>query len=265
MNKIEVAILNQNSETPGGIMTFLARLTQHGHNIKSMNNLLELYNDSIANTKTSTISRIAQLPHGTIKRFSPITIAIVGASRRFLLQARTHQVGMDYVSASLQYSTWKSSEQYDPSEDFMVPYEILASHGLKEIYLESCCNDMRLYSRFINEFDCSNDTAGYLMPHALRNVLIIQGNHQSWDYFIRLRSCKRNTDETRYIATLIWEILYNDSMDGHELFGLSGPDCMNGKCREGKMSCGLPFYSNVDVSPSYIISKNWPMLRKENI
>ena len=117
MRNIEVAILNEAHDCPAGMMMFLAKLTQRGHNIHCMDDLMKLYNDSIGHHKTAV--NVANLPHGTIKRFTPITVAIVGASRRFLAQARTHQVGMNYVSASLQYS------DYSGQADFVVPYSIM--------------------------------------------------------------------------------------------------------------------------------------------
>ena len=110
MDKIQVVVLAEGHQSPGGMMMFLARLTQRGHNIKSMDDLLAMYNKAVevepATTNEEAIAKrekllkaVAGLPHGTITRFTPITIAIVGASRRFLAQARTHQVGMTYLSA----------------------------------------------------------------------------------------------------------------------------------------------------------------------
>ena len=112
MNKIEVKVLETHGD-PGQWVTFLARLTQRGHNIKNMADLEALFNQSHT---PGFVEAIAKLPHGTIKRFTPITVAIVGASRRFLAQARTSQVGTNFVSASLQYS------DYSNEADFVVPY-----------------------------------------------------------------------------------------------------------------------------------------------
>ena len=111
-----------------------------------------------------------------------------------------------------------------------------------------------------------NDTAGYAAPQGLRNILIMQGNHQAWDYFIRSRACNRNTNETAYVTMLIWEALLN-TPDGRAMFEMAGPDCMYGACREGKMCCGKPMrhYAqrartmNVTV-PRLIIDEQWPLL-----
>lgn len=262
MNKIEVAVLQESSGSPGGMMVFLARLTQRGHTIKDMGDLTALYNkacdvedsEDAANKRSKLLQRISGLPHGTITRFSPITVAIVGASRRFLAQARTHQVGMTYVSASLQYS------DYSGQADFVVPYELIGPEpGVAEgrrVYLKSCERCMNNYKWLINEIGVSNDTAGYATPQGLRNILIMQGNNESWAHFIRMRSCNRNTVETQYVALRIWEALLATT-DGADLFTHLGPDCVSGSCREGSFSCGAPLGK---VGPTEIIKQKFPLL-----
>ena len=262
MHKIEVAVLDTHNN-PGSMMMFLAKLTQRGHNIHNMQDLLNLYNS--AAPKASTIEAVAALPHGTIKRFCPITIAIVGASRRFLAQARTHQVGFNYVSASLQYS------DYSGKADFVVPYALIkADHDnpefrMTDYYLGSCCDAMDAYRSIA--VDTDNDTAGYVAPQGLRNILIMQANHEAWMNFIRMRSCNRNTNETQYVTLRIWEELLK-TPDGEEMFKYAGPDCMYGACREGKMCCGKPLKKYVRMNyeksiPRRIIDEQWPLLNME--
>jgi len=282
MRNIEVAVLNEAHDCPAGMMMFLAKLTQRGHSIHCMDDLLKLYNESIGHHKTAV--SVANLPHGTIKRFTPITVAIVGASRRFLAQARTHQVGFNYVSASLQYS------DYTGKADYVVPYAIIKAdyEGNRcayefaaesktsvneenldiytKLYLNSCADSMETYRELAEATD--NDTAGYAAPQGLRNILIMQANHEAWMHFIRLRGCNRNTVETQYVTMRIWEELLKTS-DGDEMLHFAGPDCMYGMCREGKMSCGEPLKKYVDkhkatgVSvPRLIIDDRWPLLKE---
>lgn len=271
MDKIQVKVFETHGD-PGQWSTFLARLTQRGHKVKNMDDLEQLFQQSFT---PGFVEAIAKLPHGTIKRFTPITIAIVGASRRFLAQARTSQVGTNFVSASLQYS------DYSGEADFVVPYALMEVDAkdkqehvsrnmpsLSSIYLKSCKESMEIYKAITDETD--NDTAGYAAPQGLRNILIMQGNHQSWDYWIRMRSCNRNTVETQYVTLRIWEELLKTPY-GQEFFGYSGPDCMHGACKEGKMCCGKPmrgFYKNastMDISvPRHIIDTKWPLLNKED-
>lgn len=254
MRNIEVILLNESHTSPAGMMKFLAALTQKGHKIHNAHDLIELYESCIFST--GKVKHIVALPHGSIKRHTPMTVAIVGASRRFLAQARTHSVGIDFVSASLQYSN------YADQSDFYVPYELIQKGAAyEEAYLAKCAEAASMYEYFTKSCGINNDTAGYLMPHGLRNILVATANHEAWSYFIRTRACKRNTDETRYIATCIWELLLEHTNDGEEMFAYTGPDCLYGKCREGKMSCKHPIapveYCNI---ASFIKMQDWPLL-----
>lgn len=265
MNKIEVAILNESHDNPAGMMMFLAKLTQRGHNIHNMDDLKSLYNSCCESTSKAAATRVAALPHGTIKRFTPITVAIVGASRRFLAQARTHQVGINYVSASLQYS------DYTGKADFVVPYAITQydyahpSVQMTQAYLKACNEAMVDYQLIAAATD--NDTAGYVAPQGLRNILIIQANHEAWMHFIRTRGCNRNTVETQYVTLRIWEELLK-TQDGPEMFHWAGPDCMYGQCREGKMCCKEPLtaltrqFDGEPTIPRKIIDYKWPLLKE---
>ena len=99
MDHIETAILNcYGIREAEQNMVFAARLTQHGHTIRNMEDLMTLYHQTYSK---KTVENIASLPHPTVQKFMVITIAIVGASRRFLTQITRHQNEVKYMSASL--------------------------------------------------------------------------------------------------------------------------------------------------------------------
>jgi len=270
MNKIEVGVLDTHGD-PGAWLLFLAKLTQRGHDITNLDDMKNLLNTS-SGVSGNTVKRIAALPHGTIKRFTPITVAIVGASRRFLAQIRTHQVGLTYVSGSLQYSDYSGKGQ------FVVPYKVAEAQyewlnnksfpgpAPIQYFNVSCERSMEHYAALINEYGVDNDTAGYVAPQALRNILVIQGNHQAWSYLFKLRGCNRNTPETQYVILRIWEELLKTDY-GKEMFAYSGPDCLYGKCREGDRSCGIPLagYQEAENIPRRIIEDKWPLLENKNV
>ena len=68
MNKIETKVLDESS-APGGTMLFLAMLTQRGHAIGCMDDLVKMYEKCIITKAPAAevVKRIAALPHGTIK------------------------------------------------------------------------------------------------------------------------------------------------------------------------------------------------------
>lgn len=241
MDKIEVKVLNPEAVAFGEkLMVCGARMTQRGHSIKTMDDFMELYNRSY---QPSTMENMNKLPHANIQRFTQIAVVVVGASRRFLAQITRHQDDVHFISASLQYS------DYSDNAAFCVPYALMvkdhAREGQAEFlngyyvnnYLASQRQAMAEYEHAI-KMGADNDSAGYLMPHGLRNVLIIAATPWQWKHIISQRICQRNTPETAYVLNLIWEQLWPLS----DMFHTCGPDCMQrGGCREGKMSCGQLF------------------------
>ena len=246
MRQIEVKILN-----PGAIadaekmMVCAARLTQHGEKIKTMRDFISLY---LKPYKTGTAEAMAHLPHPTIQKFGVINAVVVGASRRFLAQITRHQNEVKFMSASLQYSN------YSGEADFVVPYSVLEK-GDESIkcYLNSCSEAMDTYLALINS-GIDNDSAGYSAPQGLRNVLIISATPFQWKHMINQRTCRRNTDETRYVMLRIWEKLLGLCPS---MFEKAGPFCLNDGCKESAMTCGNPLSVRY---PEQILKNDYPLL-----
>ena len=249
MNKIETKILNCSAiREAEKNMVFTARLTQRGHLIHNMEDLVRLYNSSF--TK-DTVRNMGSLPHPTIQKFSVITVAVVGASRRFLSQITQHQNEVKFTSASLQYSN------YSGEAAFVKPYEILtAPPDIQKLYERSCQSDMNCYEQLCKA-GISHDSAGYVAPQGLRNVLIISATPYQWKHMIGQRSCRRNTDEIRIVMIKIWDDLYSLSP---VLFcpTTTGPFCQRDKCLEGKMSCKNPIEKN--LNPHDLLLQDYPGL-----
>ena len=227
---------------------FAARLTQHGHEIHSMDDLMRLYNKEYTE---KTLQSIISLPHPTVQKFEVITVAVVGASRRFLSQITRHQNEVKFMSASLQYSN------YAGKADFVIPYEILtAPEDIRESYMETCRDDMNFYA-YLTDCGVDHDTASYVTPQALRNILIISATPYQWKHMIGQRVCRRNTDETRIVLLKIWQELFSLNP---VLFApsLTGPFCQMDKCLEGKMTCGRKLAA--DMTPEAILNADYPAL-----
>ena len=249
MDRIEVELLDLPNRSKA---SFLARMTQRGHEIANMNDLLDLY---IKPASDKLRKSLGKLDHGTIKRFDVYTVAIVGASRRFLAQIRTHQHA-DFVSGSLQYSDWSDGK---PEDMFVTPYELLDKPKLRDRYLLSCVGAFNDYRKIAEE--AGNDAAGYVMPNGVRNVLVIQANAQAWQYMIGLRTCKRNSPETRYVMLKIWQLL---RMADPEMFDMksTGCGCQKDGCKEGKFCCGDPITFE-NSTPYYLLHEDFPLIEKE--
>lgn len=232
MKKIEVKALNPEAiQEAEKLMVCSARLTQRGEQIKSLNDFLKLYNKAYS---PQTVKMLGKLPHNTIKQFAMITIAVIGASRRFLAQITRRRVGVTFMSASLQYS------DYSGEANFVVPIEI-EKQGIDTInlYLNSCNDSMQIYEALIKE-GSGNDAAGYAAPQGLRNVLLISATPQAWLEMIQQRTCRRNTSETQYVMLLCWRELLKHSV----LFENAFPSCKDDLCSENHMTCRNPVTYN---------------------
>ena len=145
MNHIETAILNcygiQEAEQN---MVFAARLTQRGHTIRNMEDLMDLYHQTYSK---ETVEHIEGLPHPTVQKFMVITVAVVGASRRFLTQITRHQNEVKYMSASLQYSNYSGHAAFAiPYDNVQVPQKLLPEPGFVGLLLlQYLLSNLRLW------------------------------------------------------------------------------------------------------------------------
>lgn len=255
MRNIEIKVLNPEVITESKkMMVCAARLTQRGHQIKNMNDFLNLYNKEFTD---GTALAMTQLPHPTIQKFGVINIAIVGASRRFLAQITRHQNEVKFMSASLQYS------DYSGEADFVIPDELYAEDKKEELtkYLDECKRSMVSYQELVNK-GIDNDTCGYMAPQGLRNILIISATPYQLKHMISQRTCKRNTRETQYVMLKIWEALYNIDPLFFAPKTCGAPCIKNGRCPEGKMSCGSMMM--LDTDPITVLKRNFPLLEGES-
>ena len=251
MDKIEVKILNpeviRESEK---MMVCCARLTQKGHGIKNMEDFMALYNKSY---KDSTVQVMTHLPHPTIQKFGVINIVVVGASRRFLAQITRHENEVKFMSASCQYS------DYSGNADFVVPYDIFDDPEAEKAYFNACHEAQEHYEGAIKT-GIGHDDAAYMLPQGLRNILVISATPFQWKHMIGQRVCNRNSKETQFVMLKCWEALYNEAP---EFFSLdtTGPFCMRGPCKEGKMSCGRPIAK--DMTPTDILQQEFPKIYRK--
>lgn len=264
MDKIEVAILNPDSLTDAEhMMVFAGRLTQRGHSIKSMEDLIDLYGKDYS---MDTVRNMSGLPHPTIQKFGLINIAIVGASRRFLAQITRHQNEVKFMSGSLQYSDYSDGAQ------FTVPYEVMQYDHEKpqfgsmvdgkfkgwaeQQYLNSCLQSMDDYRKACEYIE--HDAASYMMPHGMRNILLMSVQPFELKHIIQQRCCNRNSLETQYVMLLIWEKLKD-----YPMFKNIHIPCQWRMCPEGRMSCGKVYPTT--WGPTEIINARFPLIHERKV
>lgn len=249
MRHIEIAILESTTyQSARRLMATAARLTQRNHSIHDMSDLMAMHERPAADSLIATLSA---LPHPTLQKFGTITIAIVGASRRFLAQITRHQNEVKFMSGSLQYSDMSDNAA------FVIPYELLADGDGARDYLRECHKNAKQYKELIAS-GVNHDSAGYIMPQGMRNTLLICATPYQWKHMVSQRVCRRNTDETRIIMLRIWSLLRKlDPI----VFDKIGPACTTTGCREGKMRCGARVAK--DAAPDEILREDYPLLYEE--
>jgi hypothetical protein len=225
MNRIEVEVLECNLN---GMPKFLARLTQRGHLINGMDDVLALYDDAIEGAPSKYL---LSLPHTTIQRMNYLTVAITGLSTKAVSQLRTHAKRLTFVSTSTQYSDFSGC-----NDNYVIPdgLDKIVAQQLEDIYRYIQWSYEDLLKHGVDK-----DKASYILPQGLRKTLIISGSLDDWSYVMRTRLCHRNTEEVQNIMRLILKEI--ESNWGEEYTVNMLPSCVNGKCLEGKFSCGKRF------------------------
>ena len=100
-----------------------------------------------------------------------------------------------------------------------------------DLYAENFLKDYRKAEKQAIE------DARYVFPNACETKIVITMNARSLLHFFNVRCCNRAQWEIREMAT---EMLKECKKIAPALFKKAGPDCVYGKCGEGKMSCKHP-------------------------
>lgn len=225
MDRIEVEVLEGNLN---GMPKFLARLTQRGHSIKGMDDVLELYDEAIDSAPSKYL---LSLPHTTIQRMNYLTVAISGLSTKAVSQLRTHAKRLTFISTSTQYSDFSGC-----NDNYVIPEGLTDEQRLN---MQDTYDGLQhMYERLI-KLGVDKDKASYVLPQGLRKTVIISGSLDDWNYVLRTRLCHRNTEEVQYICRKILDAVIFHFGEEYTVNML--PPCVNGKCLEGKFSCGKRF------------------------
>lgn len=187
---------------------FAAKITQRPLSGESIEEVTKLFYKP---PSQKTIRNLIKAEHRNVFSLNMIPVVIVGASRRFLAQITRHQVGVSFMSTSLQYSAWENPTFYGDE----VP-------EVKERYEKM----MHAYLATLEEF--GSDLAGYFAPEGLQGTIIISATPWEWRHIIQVRTCERNTPETVEIVSMIRDILKEYSI----VFD-TGPGCeQESGCKE---------------------------------
>ena len=189
----------------------------------------------------SFIEMLSEVGHESPIEHVSFTFGNEGVSRALLAQITRHRI----ASFSVQSQRYVKNKN-----DFYLPKEIENNALAKEIYNESINQSFESYIKLVDILQESYikkgikdaekkaiENARFVLPNACETKMIVTMNVRSLKNFFRLRCCNRAQDEIREVAD---EMLRLCKEVSPILFKNMGAGCVNGKCPEGKMSCGKP-------------------------
>ena len=242
---------------PEKVIATAAKLCYSASSVKNLQ-------ESLTDEKIkSFLEMLMELGHESPVEHVTFTFAIEGISRACSHQLVRHRI----ASYSQQSQRYVNMTQFD----YIIPPEIHRDQELKDEYDTFMFNVQKEYDKLVNSLTmkhyndyidqytrdpdgepvisderkkelrdkakkCANEDARYVLPNACETKIMVTMNIRSLYNFFKHRMCNRAQWEIRAVA---WEMWKQCMKVSPTLFKHAGPSCINGKCPEGKMSCGL--------------------------
>lgn len=224
------------------------------------------------------VSNLFKMGHLSPFEHVSFTFAIEGISRSCSHQLVRHRIASysqqsqryvdmienGFVIPSIYENNIENHEIYDIVNDLKSIYGKVKIYTYKAILKNRFNIDLDSYNEYKNslenQFNNANDVIELIkemfpdeskaiekevlensrafLPNASETKIIVTMNARSLFNFFSLRCCNRAQEEIR---TLAIEMLNIVKSVAPEIFRNAGPKCLNGKCPEGKMSCGKPW------------------------
>lgn len=231
----------------------------------------ELKNQVTPENAEKFLNMILEIGHGSVLEHSSITFGIEGVSRSLTHQLVRHRIGSSYSQKSQRYVS-------ELDFDYVVPEAIkkepaaylLFKEAMKQsqvayenIYHNLLCQMIKQYSKrsdvattiidgltidetlkrakaeipyIYNTYSkLAAENARAVLPNACETKIQVTMNTRALFHFFEERLCNRAQDEIREMAYQMWlECMKIAPI----IFKHAVPTCVNGKCKEGKMTCG---------------------------
>jgi thymidylate synthase (FAD) len=176
--------------------------------------------------------------HMSALEHASFTFAVDGISRACSHQLVRHRVA-SYSQQSQRYV------RFGDDGAFVMPPNIAASPGARQVFLEAMENARRSYERLVELGQAEGrknesvfEDARFVLPNAAETKIVVTMNARELRHFFSVRCCRRAQWE---INRLAWTMRGLVIAEAPLLFEGTGPGCMMSGCPEGKMSCGQPY------------------------
>ena len=196
------------------------------------------------------VEHLVSMGHESPIEHVTFTFGIEGISRSCSHQIVRHRI----ASFSQQSQRYVKIDQFE----YIIPPEIEKNEKAKEIFIQSmnkCQEDydklveilfekhyQDLLDKGLNEKKAKSqaekmsiEDARYVFPNACETKMVFTINARSLYNFFHHRCCERAQWEIRELATEMLKLVREVAPI---LFNNVGPNCLNGACPEGKMTCG---------------------------
>jgi len=183
------------------------------------------------------IKMLVDMGHMSVTEHASFTFGIEGVSRSFLAQATRHRLASFSVKSQRYVGAVKKENE---TFNYIIPPQI---ERLGDDAIEEYKNQMQTMQGWYNNWverlgnagESSYEDARFVLPNAAETKMIVTMNARELRHFFAIRCCNRAQWEIREVA---WQMLQHCKGVAGELFTDAGPNCVGGKCAEGKKSCG---------------------------
>ena len=174
------------------------------------------------------LATILKSGHNSTLEHASYTFAIEGISR-----ACSHQLVRHRMASFNQ----QSQRYVKAGEDLPIIKPDTVKQNANDAFDEAikACEDA--YQKMVDAGVPAED-ARYILPNAAETKIVVTMNIRELLHFFSLRCCNRAQWEIRDLA---WQMLELVKPTAPYIFMDAGPDCIRGKCPEGKMTCGHPY------------------------
>ena len=188
-----------------------------------------------AKDQSDFVQKIMGMGHESVLEHASFTFGVEGVSRVLLAQLTRHRL----ASFSVQSQRYVS---YENGFGYIVPPKIEALGEEAKAEYERQMQQMHewycAWQEKLGTGEGSNEDARFVLPGACETRLMMTMNVRELRHFFSLRMCSRAQWEIRAVAD---EMLRLCRAEAPSLFAHAGPACVSeGKCSEGKMTCGKP-------------------------
>ncbi len=196
------------------------------------------------------LNMLSELGHESPIEHISFTFGIEGVSRSLLAQITRHRI----ASFSVQSQRYVEENHFS----FVTPPEIAQIPEAVEKYNEQMRSAIDSYNeladilkkKHFDDFKSQGlddktasqkaqkkaiEDARFVLPNACETKMIVTMNARSLLHFFKLRCCNRAQWEIRAVASEMLRLCYPIAPT---IFRYAGPECVRGKCAEGKMTCG---------------------------